>query len=337
MKKKPAKKSLWKTVSGRIGGAASTVGRNIETAARRVKKGLSPARRRISSVGSKVSKAVDPASVGGAVVGLTAGQMLGVIVGGTAGMALGGPIGAVAGVQLGGLTGGSVGLKLGYDVTYDTLHQKKQKGKKTAKEHLVGVSRTLVKRSGDSVGSGAGALGGAVVGTAIAGPLGGAVGAFVGESLAGDFIENRSLETFDRSVSVKGARHAKRRPSDKQKDAKARLAKTGKWAGGAMRDAVLEGGAEAALAAVGALAAGPIGARIAGRAGLIATKRVNWNEALAQKGAKKKGGKAKAPTQPTGRGGKPKLRVKSEGPPKPTQSTRRNQYSTQPGTSRSDE
>jgi hypothetical protein len=315
MKKKPVKKSLWKTVSGKIGGTAASMGRNIESAARRVKKGLTPTARRISSVGSKVSEAVDPASVGGAVVGLTAGQILGGIVGGTAGMALGGPVGAVAGVQLGGLTGGSVGLKLGYDVTHDTLHPKKKQGKKTVKEQILGVTRTMVKRSGDSVGSGAGALGGAVVGTVVAGPLGGAVGAFVGESLAGDFVENRSLETFDQRVSPTGTLNANKRPSKKQKGAKVGLVKTGKWAGGAMRDAVLEGGAEAALAAVGALVAGPIGARIAGRAGLVATKRVDWNEALAEKGAKKKGRKAKPPTGPIGRGGKLTPSAKSKSSP----------------------
>jgi len=64
-----------------------------------------------------------------------------------------------------------------------------------------------------------------------------------------------------------------------------------KWAGGAMRDALIEGGAEAALATVGALAAGPVGARIAGRAGLTAAKRVDWNEALSDKPAKAKGGR----------------------------------------------
>jgi hypothetical protein len=255
---------------------------------------LRPAVRRVSSAAQKVSRAVDPASVGGAVAGLTAGQILGGIVGGTAGMALGGPVGAVAGVQLGGLTGGSVGLKIGYDVTYDTVHKKKKRGKTTAKHRLVGVARTVVKRSGDSVGSGVGALGGAVVGTVVAGPLGGAVGAFVGESLAGDFVENRSLEEFDRSLPVPGSRKLKKRPSKKPAKIKGTAGKTGKWAVAAMRDAILEGGAEAALATVGALAAGPLGARIAGRAGLTAAKRVDWNEALSDTPAEKKKTGAKA-------------------------------------------
>ena len=313
VKKKPARKTLWKTVSGKIGGAAASVSRNIGMAAQRVKNGMNPAARRLTSVGSKVSEAVDPASVGGAVVGLTAGQILGGIVGGTAGMALGGPVGAVAGVQLGGLTGGSVGLKLGYDVTYDTLHRKKKPGKAKAKDHLVGVSRIVVKRAGDSVGSGAGALGGAVVGTAVAGPLGGAIGAFVGESLAGDFVENRSLETFDESVGNAVARNLKKRPSKKQTGSKGGVARSGKWACGAMRDAVLEGGAEAALATVGALAAGSLGARIAGRAGLIASKRVDWNEALAEPRPGKKGRKAKAPAQaPGSKGAFDQARPKSD-------------------------
>jgi hypothetical protein len=62
-----------------------------------------------------------------------------------------------------------------------------------------------------------------------------------------------------------------------------------------MRDALLESGAESALAVVGALAAGPVGARIAGRAGLTAAKRVNWNEALAEK----PGGKRRRKIKPS--------------------------------------
>jgi len=304
VKKKPAKKSVWKNVTGKIGGAAASMGRGIGTASQRVRERFKPAARRVSSTAAKVSEVVDPASLGGAVVGLTAGQILGGIVGGTAGLALGGPVGAVAGAQLGGLTGGTVGLKIGYDVTYDTIHKKKKRKKATVKENAVGLARTLVKRSGDSVGSGVGALGGAVVGTAIAGPVGGAFGAFVGESLAGDFVENRSLETFDQQVNSARKRDPKKRPPKKQKQAGGRIAKTGKWAGGAMRDAVLEGGAEAAFAMVGALAAGPLGARIAGRAGLVAAKRVDWNEALSDTPAPKKRRKAKAPSRASAPEGK---------------------------------
>ena len=267
------------------------MGRDLESATRRVKKGLSPAARRLSSAASKISGAVDLRSVGGAVAGLTAGEILGGIVGASAGMALGGPVGAVAGIQLGGLTGGSVGLKLGYDVTDDIVRPKKKmkRGKTTVQERLVGVARTVVKRSGDSAGSGAGALGGAVVGVAVGGPVGGAIGAYVGESLAGDFLEHRSVETFDRTVRAPAKSAGKKGRAGAKKKQKVGLreaaARNVKWAGAAMRDALLESGTEATLATVGALAAGPLGARIAGRAGLTAAKRVDWNEALSDKPA----------------------------------------------------
>jgi hypothetical protein len=297
--KKPQKKSVWNTVSGQLGGAAASVSRGLEQAALQVTKGLGPAARKISSTAAKVRKAIDIRSVGGAVAGLTTGEIVGGIVGGAAGMAFGGPLGAATGAQICGIAVGSVGLKLGYDVTYNATHKKTKKGKISVQQRLAGVARSVVKRSGDSVGSGVGALGGAAVGTVVAGPLGGTVGAFVGESLAGDFVENRSLDGFDRILSIPGNVLRKKSPAakllkKKQEGAAEALARSGKWASGAMRDAILEGGAEAAFAAVGALAAGPTGARIAGRAGLVAAKRVNWNEALADKPARKRAKKTKS-------------------------------------------
>jgi len=224
----------------------------------------------------KVSHAVDPASVGGAVAGLTVGEVAGTAAGGAVGLAVAGPPGAILGSQLGALAVGSAGLKIGYDVTYEATHPGAEQYD-NLQERVVGVGRRVVTRSGDALGSGVGGAGGVVVGTAIAGPVGGAVGALVGETFGGDIVESSSKKLVDNEL--KKGRNP-RTPKGKASKQPPWHVKFKHWVTGVTRDTTMEAGSSAAVGVLGRLVAGPLGQRVGERAGLIAARQGDWQDAL---------------------------------------------------------
>lgn len=257
--------------------------------------------RRVKYGAKRISQAVDPAALGGGLAGLTAGEVAGTAAGGAVGMAVAGPPGALIGGEIGALAVGSAGLRLGYDTSYDVLHHKKKQGKPgSIGQRVTGVGRTIARRSGDAVGSGVGAAGGNLVGTAIAGPVGGAIGSFIGETFGGDIVENSSVNAYDEETSKKSK---KRKPVKPRKKVPWRKRFEG-WVTGVSRDTLMETGTSMAGGAVGRLLGGPLGQTAGSRAGLIAARRVDWQDVM------EGGEKPKTP--------KRKTRVRRPKPAKPT-------------------
>lgn len=225
----------------------------------------------------KISKIVDPAALGGAIAGIGAGEAMGGGIGGTLGLVVAGPPGALMGAQLGAFTGAAVGSRIGYDVTHDVIHPKDHDPNMTLGKRAKSVGRQIVRRGGDTLGSGAGAAGGAVVGTMVGGAPGGAIGAFIGSALVGDAVETRLVSVYDDTSTPKPRRRRKTAPKAKSShtlNIKVDPKETTLWVETVARDTAIETGAEIVFGTLGSAVAGPAGQQVGARMGLVAARRV---------------------------------------------------------------
>ncbi len=203
----------------------------------------------------RIGQMVDPASIGGAFVGMSAGEVFGAAVGGLVGSVIG-PEGTVLGASIGSLAGNYIGAKLGSDVGRGMS----QPGKDTAQSlvSFVGI------KSGENLGTTAGIVSGATIGTLIAGPIGGVIGSIFGDALGGQLGEDISIGL--------------QRKLNPQNNEEPKLQTTlPDWIGNTIQNFMGESGTMLLGRTIGGRLAGPAGAEIGQTLGTITGKKISWS------------------------------------------------------------
>jgi len=203
----------------------------------------------------QIGQMVDPASVGGAFVGMSAGEVFGAAVGGLVGSVIG-PEGTILGASIGSLAGNYIGAKFGSDVGHGISQPGKDKTQSLVS--FVGI------KTGENLGTAAGVVSGATIGTIVAGPIGGVIGSIFGDALGGQLGED---------ISVGLQRELNPHNNEKQK-----LQTTlPDWISNTMQDFMGESGTMLLARTIGERVAGPVGAEIGQTLGTITGKKISWS------------------------------------------------------------
>jgi hypothetical protein len=198
----------------------------------------------------QISHMVDPATIGGAFVGMSAGEVVGATVGGLVGSVIG-PEGTILGASIGSLAGNYIGAKLGSDF----VQGQQGENKVHSIVNFVGL------KTGENLGTTVGVVSGAALGTIIAGPVGGVIGSIFGDALGGQLGEDASIYIQNRS-----------KPEQKLQTT------LPDWIGHTMQDFLGESGTIALGRSIGQTIAGPAGAEIGQTLGTITGKKIQWSQ-----------------------------------------------------------
>jgi|GEM_PF-3445835 len=207
-----------------------------------------------------ISQMVDPAVIGGAFVGMSAGEVIGGTVGGLVGSIIG-PEGTILGATVGSLAGNYIGLKLGSDVVQEMV---KPESQKTPENKVKTVIDFVSLKSGENIGTTLGTIGGATLGTVIAGPVGGIVGSIFGDALGGQLGEDVT-------------RHVQKKIHPTDETTKNLETTLPEWVSNTMRDFLGETGTTVIGRTIGQTVAGPVGAQVGQTLGTITGKKIHWS------------------------------------------------------------
>ncbi len=213
----------------------------------------------------EVRQIVDPAVVGGAFVGMSAGEVVGGAVGGVVGSFVG-PQGTIVGVQLGAFAGRYIGLKIGSDLAQDIINNQQLNLNRPPLEQVEALAHFVHRKTGETIGETVGFAGGALVGSIIAGPVGGVVGGMLCGALVSQIGEDTAEHLNRQTLSV----------TSTQPVMNPNPASVPDWLVNTTQTFVGETGTEIVGYAVGSMVAGPVGGNIGQKLGIITGKKIDW-------------------------------------------------------------